>query len=94
MTTAASALRSYVSVMPSTGRPIDLYVGGFTADRGMTYRSLGHGPIVYVFTQHADPAAALEAVAQLIGPTGSVIQAGTAADGATRVTISPSQLAA
>lgn len=92
-TATAAQFRSYVSVMPSTGRPIDLYVGGFTLDRGMTYRSLGHGPIVYVFTEHADELEARTAVAALIGPTGTVVDSGSAAAGASRVTLDPSLLA-
>lgn len=84
----APRFRSYVSVMPTTGRPIDLDVSALTA-AGCTYRGLGHGPIVYVFTELPNHTEARDVVALLIGGTGTVVDSGTAEAGAGRVTIDP-----
>lgn len=84
-------LRSYVSVMPSTGRPADVDTALLRA-HGMTDRLLGHGPILYVFAPH-DPDVAVPLIAALLGATATVIDSGTAAQGASRVAINPSLVA-
>ena len=82
-----------VSVMPRTGRPIDVRLT--IADGAcMTPRTLHGSAIVYIFVTATGAADARAQVEAVIGTTGTVIETHTAASAATRVTIDPRLIAA
>lgn len=90
--TTATPFTSYVSVMPRGARPAELDTALLRA-AGMTDRALIGSPLVYIFTTTADRFDAMEAVAALIGSTGTVVDHGTATAGAMRVAIDPALVA-